>query len=173
MENVKRSDVPGHSKQWMTFFEKKILHDPTHKEIERQENLLADDYEKKHLSCASTTEDLRHFKTRKFIDKNERQVKREGHEVKEYLLQPLRRVTSFSTGYYDDSASPASNVQLCRQKLNRKPAIKNSWNHYGVPSVEWCEDISQQQREGLEKCLQIHSMTLNQNVGKTDYDDQM
>jgi hypothetical protein len=168
MDKVRKSDVPSHSKQWTTFFEKKILHDPTHKEIERQEKLLADNYDKKLLSCASTTEDLRHWKTRRFIDKNERQVRREGYGVKEYLLQPLRRVTSFSTGYYDHTASPANNVQLCRHKLNRKPA-RTSWNyHHGVTSVVWCDEISQEQRESLEKCLQVNAMTLNQNVGQRE-----
>ena len=166
MDKVRRSDVPGHSRQWTTFFEKKILHDPTHKEIERQENLLADDYERKLLSCASTTEDMHHLKTRRLIDKNERQVRREGHGMKEYLLQPLRRVTDVSTGYYDVAASPASNVMLCRHKMNRKPN-RNSWTpHAGVPSVECCEEISQEQRESLEKCLHVQSMTLNQNLGQ-------
>ena len=166
MDKVRRADVPGHSRQWTTFFEKKILHDPTHKEIERQENLLAGDYEKKLLSCASTTEDMHHLKTRRFIDKNEKQVRREGLGMKEYLLRPLRRVTDFSTGYYDVGATPASNVMLCRHKLNRKPA-RNSWNyHAGAASMVWSEEISQEQREGLEKCLQVQSMTLNQNQGQ-------
>jgi hypothetical protein len=168
MDKVKRTDVPGHSKQWTIFFKKKILHDPTHKEIEHQEGLLANDYERKLLNCASTTEDLHHFKTRRFIDKNERQVRREGHGVKEYLLQPLRRVTNFSTGYYDDSASPASNVQLCRRKLNRKAACNCRWNHHDFANAECCGETSREQRESLEKCLQVHAMTLNQNEGQKD-----
>ena len=167
MHRIKRTDVPGHSKQWITFFEKKILHDPTHKEIEHQETLLAGNYDKKLLHCASTTEDLRHFKKRRFIDKNERKVRREDHGVKEYLLQPLRRVTNFSTGYYDDSTSPGRNVQSCRHKLNTKTS-NSRWNHHGIAGVECPDDISQEQRESLEKCLQVHSMTLNQNVGQKD-----
>lgn len=162
------NNVPGHSKQWTTFFEKKILHDPTHKEIERQEKLLADDYERKLLGCASTTEDLRHLKTTKFIDKSEKQVTRENYGVREYLLEPLRRVTSFSTGYYDVGRTPATNVQLCRHKLNKKPTrYQKPWNYHGVPRVEWSNDeISEEQRESLENCLQVQSMTLNENVAQ-------
>ena len=165
MDKVRRTDNPGHSKQWTTFFEKKILHDPTHKEIERQEKLLANEYEKKLLDCAATIEDVRHFKMTRFIDKNERQVRRDGYVEKEYLLEPLRRVTNFSTGYYDNSVSPTKNIQLCRQKLNRK-VVKNPWNCGSVSSIEWCDEITQEQKQSLENCLQIHSMTLNENVGQ-------
>lgn len=168
MDRLGKNNVPVHSKQWTTFFEKKILHDPTHKEIERQENLLADNYEKKLLSCASTSEDIRHFKTRKSIDKDEKQVRREGYGVREYLLEPLRRVTCFSTGYYDDRTTPANNMLSCRRKMNRKPT-RNSWQYHGVsPAVEWCDEISEEQKESLESCLQVHSMTINQNTGQKE-----
>lgn len=184
MDKAKKSrkSVASSSKQWTTFLQKKIIpRDATHKEIDRQQKLLADDYDKKLLSCASTNEDLRHIKSSSVITRDEREGRRESNEIQKRLLQPLQKVTSCSSGHYNARTSPGGNIRLCRDRLSRGHMYQqSSWNGAarGLPStMEWSTrfDQTEQRRRllensasnsgnkaSLEKCLQVQSMVLPQ-----------
>ena len=176
MDRVDKSrGSPGYSKQyqWTSFQQRNITHDATHKEIDRQQKLLADHYEKKLLGCSSTNEDLRHFKTQRMIVRDERKGHRVSDGIREHLLEPLRKVRSSTSGHYYEATSPGTNIQICRNRLRRKHGCQTSWNGKQGLSCTGSGEVNGRgkcdednlgagRKTGLERCLAIRSVSLTQ-----------
>ncbi|EDO42732.1 predicted protein [Nematostella vectensis] len=94
----------------------------TKKEIERQQELLAADVDRKSLRGNVTAEDWRYTKRNEELAKNEKRHKFEINTEKTALLKDLEKVRSSYTGHYDDSKSPIENIQQALKTRVMTPA---------------------------------------------------
>ena len=150
-----------------------MTQDSTHEEIEHQKRVLVDDYGRKLLETTSRHEDLRHSTNTRFMAKKERQKVWEHNGTREYLLEPLRKVIGTTSGYYSQDTSPADNIRLGRNRLRKGSTRFNEYKEVLSGRCNSDEELKgrhlarqetkqSESMEHLERCLRVHSLSLNQ-----------
>ena len=95
----------------------------TQQEFDRQQKLLAAEFDKRMLKGNAVTEEWRHYKVCTGLNQKEKREKFEFRQEKLEMLKALQKVKQDHTGHYDESKSPMENIQ---QALRCKTPTKNT-----------------------------------------------
>ena len=112
----------------------------TQKEFDRQQSLLAADFDKRTLKGNAVTEDWRHHKVCTDISQKERRENYQLRLEKQEMLKAIHKVKSGYTGHYDESKSPMENIQEALRVKSKTPVKTTSKltvpNNYSLRKVK-------------------------------------
>lgn len=83
----------------------------TQREFDRQQKLLAAEFDKRILKGNAVTEEWRHYKVCTDLSQKERRENFQIRREKIEMLKAIEKVQKGHTGHYDDSKSPMENIQ--------------------------------------------------------------